>query len=85
MVTKEASTPYDAALSDVMGFSRAPGYAVSYLVGRYLVFELKREFQNELGPEFDEKKFHDLLAENGNLPFYLARKAVRLGLRAGIR
>jgi uncharacterized protein (DUF885 family) len=85
MLAKEASTPYDAALSDVKGFSRAPGYAVSYLIGRYLVFELKREFQNELGPEFDEKKFHDLLAENGNLPLYLARKAVRLGLRAGIR
>jgi uncharacterized protein (DUF885 family) len=28
------------------------------------------------GQGFDKKKFHDLLAENGNLPFNLARRVI---------
>jgi uncharacterized protein (DUF885 family) len=80
LLSKEANTPLSAAESDVKNFSRTPGYPLSYLIGRHMVFGLKKELQTRLGPQFDQKKFHDLLASNGNLPFFLARDAVMAGM-----
>jgi hypothetical protein len=80
LLAEEASTPLSAAESDVKNFTRTPGYPLSYLIGRHMVFELKRELEASLGAQFDLKKFHDLLASNGNLPFFLAKEAVRAGM-----
>jgi len=80
LLAKEAMTPEAVARDDVENFSRCPGYPVSYLIGRHMVFELRHELEEKLGPRFDLKKFHDLLAMNGNLPFFLAREAVHKGM-----
>ena len=84
LLEREANTPLSAAESDVRNFTRAPGYPLSYLIGRHMVFELKKELEVELGRDFDLRKFHDALASNGNLPFTLAKKAVRVELGAGM-
>ena len=80
LLSEEATTPLSAAESDVKGFSRAPGYGLSYLMGKHMVLELKKDLEQRLGQRFDLRKFHDLLAANGNLPFSLARKAVERGM-----
>ncbi len=80
VLAEEAGMPLSTAESDIKNFTRTPGYPLSYLIGRHMVFELKRELQASLGDRFDLKKFHDLLASNGNLPFFLAREAVRAGM-----
>lgn len=84
LLEREANTPLSTAESDVSNFTRAPGYSLSYLMGRHMVFELKKELEVELGRDFDLRKFHDALASYGNLPFTLARKAVRAELGAGM-
>lgn len=80
MFMKETNSPEEVAASEVLGFSRTPGYGLSYLTGRQMVFDLKADLVKTLGSGFDEKRFHDLLAENGNLPFHLAQRIVRHGL-----
>jgi uncharacterized protein (DUF885 family) len=80
LLSKEAMTPEAVARGDVQGFSRTPGYPVCYLIGRHMVFELRHELEKMLGPRFNLKRFHDLLAANGNLPFFLARAAVKRGM-----
>lgn len=79
MFVRETNTPREVAEGEVLGFSRMPGYGLSYLSGRQMLLDLKRDLVSELGGSFVEKRFHDLLAENGNLPFHLARRAVRQG------
>lgn len=74
---KETGWPYDIARGDVTGFSRTPGYGISYFYGRQSVLELRRTLEKELGGGFNEKKFHNALASNGNLPFHLAKRVVR--------
>jgi uncharacterized protein (DUF885 family) len=80
MFMRETGSPRDVVSSEVLGFSRTPGYGLSYLTGRQMVFGLKEDLMTEMGGAFVEKRFHDLMAENGNLPFHLARRAVRHGL-----
>ena len=82
---KETDSSREIAEGDVIGFSRTPSYALSYFIGRHLVLQLKDDLTRELGPKFDEMKFHDLLAINGNLPFHLAERAVRAGMGASVR
>ena len=77
MFVRETSTTRNSAEADVKGFSHTPGYGLSYMMGRKMVLEFRKELEDEPGQRFDEKLFHDLMAENGNLPFHLARKVVR--------
>jgi len=79
MFMKETSSSMKVSKDEVYGFSRTPGYGLSYLTGRQMVFDLKRDLVTELGRGFNEKRFHDLMAESGNLPFHLAKRAVRHG------
>ncbi|UCE81197.1 MAG: DUF885 domain-containing protein [Methanobacteriota archaeon] len=76
LLAKESNTVISAAREDVIGFSRAPAYPLSYLIGKHLVNELRSRLMNTLGQEFDKKKFHDRLAENGNLPFNIAKRVI---------
>lgn len=76
MLAEESNTLMSAAKDDVVGFSRSPGYPLSYLIGKHLVYELRNEVMRASGQGFDKKVFHDLLAENGNLPFNLARRVI---------
>ncbi len=80
MFMRETGSPRDVAQDEVLGFSRTPGYGLSYLTGRQMVFDLKADLVRTLGGGFVEKRFHDLMAENGNLPFHLAERAVRAGM-----
>lgn len=79
MFMRETGSPRDVVSAEVLGFSRNPGYGLSYLTGRQMVFDLKSDLMKELGGAFNEKRFHDLVAMNGNLPFHLARRTVRQG------
>ena len=81
---RETDSSKETAEAEIIGFSRTPSYALSYFTGRHLVIQLKEELKKELGQGFDEKKFHDLMAINGNLPFHLAMGAVRKGMGSAI-
>ena len=85
MFMRETGSPKNVVSGEVLGFSRNPGYGLSYLTGRQMVFDLKSDLIKGLGGKFNEKRFHDLVATNGNLPFHLARRAVMqgFGLRPG--
>lgn len=80
MFMRETGSPQDVVMNEVLGFSHTPGYGLSYLTGRQMVFDLKSDLVRELGGGFTEKRFHDLMSLNGNLPFHLASRAVREGM-----
>lgn len=80
LAVSESGYPREFAEADVKGFTVLPGYGICYLVGRHLVNGLKRDLQQHLGHKFSEKRFHDLVAENGNLPFYLLEGEVKTGM-----
>ncbi|MEM2891642.1 MAG: DUF885 domain-containing protein [Thermoplasmata archaeon] len=82
MFVNETGCSRDSAKSDVEAFSRMPGYGICYLLGRHRTMALKKSLLRELRADFSEKKFHDLVAQNGNLPFHLLEREVRHGMTA---
>jgi uncharacterized protein (DUF885 family) len=83
LTARETGCPRAVAEQSVKSFTRIPGYGMCYLGGWHLVRSLKNDLENEMGQRFSEKRFHDLVAENGNLPFYLLESEVRSGMAAG--
>jgi uncharacterized protein (DUF885 family) len=60
---------------------RAPGQANAYFYGYTKLLELREAAEKQLGPRFDQQKFHDLILSQGLLPPDLLRKAVLSELR----
>ena len=45
-----------------------PGQALSYKLGEITIVRLREEAEQELGPKFDIKAFHDAVLEQGSVP-----------------
>lgn len=74
MLAKEAQISNEAAAAEVKRYTQTPGQALSYLLGKHLILELKEEVRQRMGDKFSEKSFHDTITANGNLPISMLRK-----------
>jgi uncharacterized protein (DUF885 family) len=54
-----------------------PGQACAYMVGREVINALRAEAKAALADRYDQKAFHDLLLENGAMPFTVMQAVVR--------
>ncbi|HEX9129366.1 MAG TPA: DUF885 family protein, partial [Gemmatimonadaceae bacterium] len=48
-----------------------PAQALSYKLGQLKIRELRDRAQNQLGPKFDIRTFHDEMLDGGTLPLDL--------------
>ena len=75
-MTRETGMARDAMVNEAKRYTRTPTYALSYMTGRHLIIEFRKEVERKAGAGFDEKRFHDLIASHGTLPFNLLREVV---------
>ncbi len=68
MLMKEASMSKEGATAEVRRYTQTPGYALSYLLGKHLILQLREEIERKMGSRFNEKFFHDTITANGYLP-----------------
>jgi hypothetical protein len=71
-----ASVPRNASEAEVKRYTHTPGQPLSYLLGRELIIGLREEMESALGGGFSERRFHDLIADYGGIPFSLMRHRV---------
>jgi uncharacterized protein (DUF885 family) len=74
MLVRETGMSQEAATAEVRRYTQTPGYPLSYLLGKHLILQLKREVEQKMGNKFDEKFFHDTITSNGYLPMSMVRK-----------
>lgn len=53
-----------------------PGQALGYKIGELTILDLRHQAENALGPKFDERRFHDLVLDEGAMPLALLRERV---------
>lgn len=74
MLVKETGMSQEAATAEVKRYTQTPSYSLSYLLGKHLILQLKKEVEQKMGSKFDEKLFHDTITANGYLPISMLRK-----------
>jgi uncharacterized protein (DUF885 family) len=74
MLVKETGMSKEGATAEVRRYTQTPGYPLSYLLGKHLILQLKKETQQRMGNRFNEKSFHDTITHNGYLPISMLRK-----------
>lgn len=73
MLVEGASISKEGATAEVKRYTQTPGYALSYLLGKHLILQLKQDVKKRMGNKFTEKFFHDTVIANGYLPLSLVR------------
>ena len=74
MLVDETGMSREGATAEVRRYTQTPAYPLSYLLGKHLILELKKEIKEKMGSKFSERFFHDTLIANGYLPMSLVRK-----------
>jgi uncharacterized protein (DUF885 family) len=75
MVKTGRASP-DQARSEVRRYITLPGQATGYKIGMLKIMELRHRAEQELGPRFDIRAFHDLLIGSGSLPLPILERRV---------
>jgi len=62
------------AKAEIARYSSTPGMNFSYLIGKLLIEDLRREVKENMGNKFSLKFFHDTILRSGDLPYYLLKE-----------
>ena len=68
--------PESVAVGEVERYIVWPGQAVTYKVGQLTLLRLRDQAQTALGGDFDIAAFHDLILQNGSVPFPILEELV---------
>ena len=81
----KTTVPMDSetAHAEASAFASTPGQAISYEIGKLLIYDFLASAQRQKNDAFRLRAFHDFLWQNGNVPITLQRWEY-LGLRDGI-
>jgi uncharacterized protein (DUF885 family) len=58
-----------------------PGQALAYKLGQLKIRELRTQAEKTLGPQFDVRKFHDAVLEQGAVPLNILEAQVNAWLK----
>jgi uncharacterized protein (DUF885 family) len=68
--------PKGDAIKAIERYIAMPGQATAYMIGKLKIMELRERAQRELGDDFDLRRFHDTVLENGPVPLSILEAKV---------
>ncbi|MHA2247265.1 MAG: DUF885 domain-containing protein [Candidatus Hodarchaeales archaeon] len=74
LLVERAKLDEQSAKAEVRRYTMAPGYQLSYLIGKLLIQNLRQKVEEKQGENFKLKEFHDTILKSGDLPYYLLKE-----------
>lgn len=76
MLVQQARLPEAGARAEVNRYTHSPSYQLSYLLGKYLILELKKAVKAKEKDQFSERAFHNRLLAAGSIPISVIRREI---------
>jgi uncharacterized protein (DUF885 family) len=64
------------AVAEIERYMAIPGQALSYMIGKLSIMEMRKKLETKEGSKFNLAAFHDAILEGGNMPLSLLEKKV---------
>jgi uncharacterized protein (DUF885 family) len=77
-LVKEAKLEEVNAIAEVRRYCQTPTQPMSYLMGKKLILELRRDYEQRAGKKFNLRRFHDQLLSHGSIPVKYVRELMRM-------
>ncbi len=69
------------AVGEVKRYSYTPAYPLSYLTGKHLILQLRKDVKKGLGRQYSDKFFHDTYVYAGSIPMRYMRQLFEYKVR----
>ncbi|MFX0085853.1 MAG: DUF885 domain-containing protein [Candidatus Hodarchaeota archaeon] len=63
-----------AVLAELKRYTFTPGYQFSYLLGKFMILELRDEVKQKMGSLYSDRFFHNTILESGGIPIEFLRR-----------
>ena len=73
-LVKETGMERPGAVAEVKRYTYNPAYQLSYLLGKHMIFGLKKDVRKGLGKHYSDRLFHDTILYAGSLPMKYMRE-----------
>ncbi|MFW6304252.1 MAG: DUF885 domain-containing protein [Candidatus Saliniplasma sp.] len=70
----EAGLKEKDAIAEVKRYTQNPAYQLSYLLGKEMLKDLKKDVKSKMGDDYTEKFFHDTILYAGSVPMKYLRE-----------
>ncbi|MFW9778080.1 MAG: DUF885 domain-containing protein [Candidatus Heimdallarchaeota archaeon] len=74
MMMEEIGMAETGVVAELRRYTANPGYQFSYLLGKFMLLELRDEIKEKMGNRYSDKFFHNTILQNGGLPIHYLRK-----------
>ncbi len=81
LLIKEVDMDEKNAVAEVKRYTKNPSYQLSYLIGKYLIKELKRNIEEKMGERYSDRFFHHVILNAGAIPIKYLREEFYLKIR----
>ncbi len=80
-LVKEVGFERPGAVGEVKRYSYTPAYPLSYLTGKHLILQLRKDVKKGLGKAYSDKFFHDTYLYAGSIPMKYMRQIFEYKIR----
>src|SRR5438034_10457429 len=74
LLVRECGMERPGAIAEVKRYTYNPAYQLSYLIGKHLILQLRRDVKKGLGKKYSEKLYHDTILYGGSVPLKYVRE-----------
>src|SRR5438034_11165285 len=74
LLVRECGMERPGAIAEVKRYTYNPAYQLSYLIGKHLILQLRRDVKKGLGKKYSEKLYHDTILYACSVPMKSVRE-----------
>ena len=71
---KEIGMNENAVMAELKRYTATPSQPLSYLIGKFMLLEVRDEVREKMGEKYTDKFFHNVILDSGGFPIHFLRR-----------